>query len=78
MKAAEAEVDLARAEAPSALLPRYDHLRGYIGLPVVVPLREGKCGGCHLKVSNGVVTEARKGPEIVACDNCSRIIFFEF
>ncbi|MGH8021205.1 MAG: zinc ribbon domain-containing protein [Opitutaceae bacterium] len=78
LQAAQAEVDAARAGARENLLPRYDHLSRHVGLPVIVPLRAGKCGGCHLKVSNGVVTEVRKGVEIVACDNCSRIVFFEF
>jgi hypothetical protein len=61
----------------AGLLPRYDRLAKSLGLPVVVPLHEHKCGGCHLKVSSGIEAEARKRTEIVACDNCSRIIYFE-
>jgi hypothetical protein len=75
---ARAEVDAARGGVPADLLPRYDGLVRNAGLPVVVPLRENKCGGCHLKVSAGVASEARVGNEIVACDNCSRILIFEF
>ncbi|HEX9782223.1 MAG TPA: C4-type zinc ribbon domain-containing protein [Opitutaceae bacterium] len=78
LEAAQAEVDAARSGVRENLLPRYDHLRRYVGLPLVVPLHGGKCGGCHLKVSSGVESEARKGTEIVSCDNCSRIVFFEF
>ena len=72
-----AEVDKARAATPAELLPRYDRLAKTTGLPAVVALHGGKCGGCHLKVSNGVETEARKGTEIVTCDNCGRILYFE-
>jgi len=72
-----AEVDKARAAAQADLLPRYDRLAKSAGLPVVVALHGGKCGGCHLKVSNGVETEARKGTEIVTCDNCGRILYFQ-
>jgi predicted nucleic acid-binding Zn-ribbon protein len=78
MAAAQAEVERARAEVQPSLLPRYDLLVRSAGLPVVVPLRAGKCGGCHLKVSNGIETDARTGTKIVSCDNCGRIVFFEF
>lgn len=71
------EVDKARAATQADLLPRYDRLSKSAGLPVVVALHAGKCGGCHLKVSNGVETEARKGTEIVTCDNCGRILYFQ-
>lgn len=78
LEVAQAEVDQARQAVPGSLLARYDLLARTVGLPVVVPLRDHKCGGCHLKVSAGVDSEARKGTEIVACDNCARIVFFEF
>lgn len=74
---ATAEFEAARSPVTPAWLPRYDRLVKTVGLPVVVALHDHKCGGCHLKVSNGVETEARKGSEIVACDNCGRIIFFQ-
>jgi len=77
LAAALAEVDKARAATPAELVPRYDRLAKSAGLPAVVVLHGGKCGGCHLKVSNGVETEARKGTEIVTCDNCGRILYFE-
>lgn len=74
---ARSEVEHARTSVPAELLPRYDRLAKSIGLPVVVSLHDQKCGGCHLKVSAGVASEARKGAEIVACDNCTRIIVYE-
>lgn len=74
---AQEEVGKARSTVQAELLPRYDRLAKTAGLPVVVALQGGKCGGCHLKVSNGVETEARKGTEIVTCDNCGRVLYFE-
>ncbi len=76
LSGAVAEVEKARVAVPEALLPRYDRLAKTAGLPAVVALHDSKCGGCHLKVSNGVETEARKGTEIVTCDNCGRILYF--
>jgi hypothetical protein len=77
LAAAKAEVERARGAVAPGMLPRYDRLARDSGLPVVVPLRDHKCGGCHLKVSAGVDSEARKGTEIVACDNCSRLLYYE-
>lgn len=74
---ATAEFEAARGPVLPAWLLRYDRLVKTVGLPVVVALHGQKCGGCHLKVSNGVETQARIGGEIVVCDNCGRILFFQ-
>lgn len=74
---ATAEFEAARTPISPAWLPRYDRLAKSVGLPVVVPLQGQKCGGCHLKVSNGVETQARIGGDIAACDNCGRILYFQ-
>jgi predicted nucleic acid-binding Zn-ribbon protein len=50
------------------------------GMLVVVPIHDGKCGGCHLKVSSEVESASRgKGPpgELAICDQCSRIVYWE-
>lgn len=46
-------------------------------LPAVVPLRGGKCGGCHLKVSSEIDAQARKAEELVTCDQCGRIVWWD-
>lgn len=45
--------------------------------PFVVPLEGNRCHGCHLTVSNEVVSEVRHGGSPHQCDNCSRILFIE-
>ncbi len=55
----------------------YERLREHVRFPVVVPVVEKKCQGCHLKVSAGVESEARRGKEIAACDNCGRLVYFD-
>jgi len=45
-----------------------------------VAIHDGKCGGCHLKVSSEVEYAARgKGPpgELPICDQCNRIVYWE-
>lgn len=45
--------------------------------PAVVPIRGGKCGGCHLKVSGEIDAQARRGEELVTCDQCGRIVWWD-
>ncbi len=45
--------------------------------PVVVPLEGGRCKGCHLKVSGEVESSARRGQQLVRCDNCGRILYVD-
>ncbi len=72
-----AELEKSRVEVPPPSLEAYGRIVKRVPLPVVVPLREQKCTGCHLKVSNGVETDARVGGKIVYCDNCGRIVYRE-
>ena len=40
----------------------------------VVPIVNGSCGNCSLKVTPQVINQAKKG-ELVFCDNCSHILY---
>jgi len=79
LQAARAETASARAPLPETTLHIYDRA-GWKGMPAVAPLRGGKCGGCHLKVSSEVESAARgKDPnaEFAICDQCGRIAYWE-
>lgn len=80
--AAELEVALktveeARAGVDPAAQSAYARLSKNVGLPVCVPLKDHKCGGCHLKVSSGVESETRGSGKLAFCDNCGRILYWE-
>lgn len=77
LAALQAELEQARAVVPPAALETYQRIAKRVPLPICVPMRDQKCGGCHLKVSNGVQTDARVGSTIVCCDNCGRIVYWE-
>jgi len=77
LQAAQAAVAAARALLEEAALRAYDRLAEQPGQPVVVPIHEGKCGGCHLKISFNVDSESRKKDKLVTCDQCGRILFWE-
>jgi predicted nucleic acid-binding Zn-ribbon protein len=79
LKGVRTEVERARAEVEPASLRVFDRML-YRGLPVVVPVRGGKCGGCHLKVSNEAESASRgstAGKEMATCDQCGRIVYWE-
>jgi predicted nucleic acid-binding Zn-ribbon protein len=79
LQAAQEEAAAARAPLDGSPLQAYDRMAAR-GMPVVVPIHDGKCGGCHLKVSSEVESASRgKGPpgELAICDQCSRIVYWE-
>lgn len=71
-------MEAARPAVPEDQLKIYDRLARKPGLPVCVPVSGGRCGGCHMKVSANIEFEARKGENIVTCDQCSRMVYFQF
>ena len=73
----QAAVAAARQLVDEPSLRLYDRLAAKPGLPVIVPIHEGKCGGCHLKISFNVDSATRKPDKLVTCDQCMRIVYWE-
>ena len=48
-------------------------LRG--GTPVPEP-RNNSCTACHMSLRPQVMTQIRRGEEIITCDNCARILYY--
>jgi predicted nucleic acid-binding Zn-ribbon protein len=81
LKTAQAAVAAARAPVGELRLRAYDRIAAR-NMPAVVAIHDGKCGGCHLKVSSEVESAARgKGADPLAalptCDQCGRIVYWE-
>jgi predicted nucleic acid-binding Zn-ribbon protein len=79
LKAAQEEVAAARTPVAEPELKLYDRI-AVRGLPACVPIRGGKCGGCHLKVSNEVESAARgksHDGKLATCDQCGRLVYWE-
>lgn len=79
LKGAEQQVEAARAAVAAPGLRIYDRL-AVRTMPAVVPIRGGKCGGCHLKVSSDADSASRSskaGAELAVCDQCGRIVYWE-
>ena len=79
IKAATAAVAEARAPVAAPALEAYDQAARR-RMPAVVPIRGGKCGGCHLKVSSEVESAARgktSETEFALCDQCGQMVYWE-
>jgi predicted nucleic acid-binding Zn-ribbon protein len=61
---------------PPPILGRYEFIRSRIEHPVIVPVAEGICGGCHIKIPPQSYNELQKGKQILGCPNCQRIIYW--
>lgn len=75
---AQAAMQAARQPLAESVLRLYDRI-AVRQMPACVPVRAGKCDGCHLKVSGEVESAVRgKGDgALVTCDQCGRIVWWE-
>ncbi|MEF2144547.1 MAG: C4-type zinc ribbon domain-containing protein [Desulfovibrionaceae bacterium] len=61
---------------PVPILGRYEFIRERLANPVIVPVTEGVCGGCHIMIPPQVYNELQKGMQILSCPNCQRLIYW--
>jgi len=54
----------------------YDRLFAGKGASAVVPLEDGQCKGCHMKVIKSTEMSARAEKDVTHCENCGRIVYF--
>jgi hypothetical protein len=62
---------------PAPILTRYNFIRDRIPNPVIVPVGEGVCKGCHIVIPPQTYIDLQKGEQILSCPNCLRIIYWE-
>lgn len=67
---------LVKEIAPN-LLSQYEHLvKNRQGI-ALVPLKEGKCGGCHMVLPAEVSNQVKQYKNIVQCEMCARMLYLE-
>ena len=62
-----------RLEPPAA--SRYRRLGGPEGNRAVVPVVEGICYGCFMRVPTAWASDAERNEELEVCDNCGRFLY---
>lgn len=73
---AKAAVEEARGQVDGRALSVYDRQRKAVRFPLVAPVFERTCQGCHLKISGEVDSNLRDPSKITTCDSCGRILYF--
>lgn len=69
------EMESLRSRLPTAILQHYDQRRAR-GKPCVVPISNGVCGACHLKLPSGRASDLRRTEgSLSVCDNCGAFIY---
>ncbi|MCU0795883.1 MAG: C4-type zinc ribbon domain-containing protein [Akkermansiaceae bacterium] len=73
----QAERTQLAAAAAGELLDLYERLVRKKGVPGVVPVQNGQCGGCHVKLVAATLIKAQSAPPPVQCETCGRILYTE-
>jgi predicted nucleic acid-binding Zn-ribbon protein len=70
-----AKRDSLRKEIDDDLLRRYDRVLKFRGTGIA-EVRDHKCMGCQVMLRPQTYNEVRKGEEIIYCDSCQRVLYF--
>lgn len=67
---------VAAAAVAQPTLQQYEYVRSQGRKPpIVVPMRDNTCQGCHLKVSGAIESRIRMRVEWVRCERCGRLLY---
>ena len=64
------------ASLDESVLARYERLFKNKGGRALVGVVHSACGGCHMKLPTQIILASQGHQEIVACPNCSRILYY--
>ncbi len=62
---------------PPPILGRYEFIRERMENPVIVPVTEAVCHGCHIMIPPQIYNDLQKGQQILSCPNCQRLIHWK-
>jgi len=77
IKELEAERGKLAAEIDEDLLDTYEHLLKNKNGEAIAALENDICSGCHMKVTPTTSSKAKAAREIVRCENCNRIVYYQ-
>lgn len=64
-------------EVPPPVFGRYEFIRERLEHPVIVPVNNGVCSGCHIAIPPQNYIELQKASQILSCPNCQRLMFWD-
>jgi predicted nucleic acid-binding Zn-ribbon protein len=64
-------------ELPKATTALYNRIRARIRDGVAVAeARNGACTACYMALRPQIMSDVRRGAEVITCDNCNRILYY--
>lgn len=75
VSAQQAAVEQEVEAAQEGILSRYRRILQSKKRQAVVPVTHGSCAGCHMKLTAQTVVAVTKAQEVVACENCGRLLY---
>ena len=72
----EAQRAAVSKDIPAPVLGRYEFIRNRLRHPVIVPVQEGICSGCHISIPPQVFIDLQRGNHIMSCPNCQRLMYW--
>lgn len=76
LESAKSAQEAASAELDNPTRSKYNQVARGLKFPVVVELSGTSCKGCHMRVSNAILSEVKAAKEITTCDNCGRVLYY--
>jgi len=76
LKALQEERQQLIADIDPDWLARYERILHHVGDFSLVPIENGTCGGCHMKLPPQVVQDARRAESISSCVYCGRLLYW--
>lgn len=65
------------ARLSEGVASRYERIRGARHGIAVAPVRNDRCSACNVRLRPQLLEEIHAGHNILACESCARILFFE-
>jgi hypothetical protein len=77
IEAQRAERERVLAALPKQMGALYNRISARVRDGIAVAeARNNSCSACHMRQRPQVMTEIRRGEEIITCDNCARILYY--
>jgi predicted nucleic acid-binding Zn-ribbon protein len=77
LEVARTERDRLMSELPKATSAMYKQIAARIRDGVAMAeARNGACMACYMSLRPQIMSEVRRGAEVITCDNCNRILYY--
>lgn len=64
------------ANVSKPLMARYERVARLRGGVALAETKDGACAACRMKIRPQMLSEIRRGEQIIDCENCSRILYY--